>query len=68
MNHLNHQEHTQKVSGSRNTLVMCLALLVVAFVAVVVFKVSLGSVALFGLVLACPLLHLWMMKDGGHKH
>jgi len=23
----------------------------------------------FGLIiLACPLMHIWMMKDGGHKH
>ncbi|MBI4079463.1 MAG: DUF2933 domain-containing protein [Candidatus Levybacteria bacterium] len=49
-------------------VVFCLALVALVFVAVRIFNLSLGTVLLWGVFLACPLLHLWMMKDGGNKH
>lgn len=50
-------------------LVICLAALGVAFVAVTVFKVPFGSLLYFGIFLACPLMHIFMMKGhGGHEH
>lgn len=62
MKRLNHHESARKLT------VLCLVLLVIAFVAAVVFKISFGNIVLFGLALACPIMHLWMMNDGGHKH
>lgn len=54
--------------SSRNNLLMWVALLAIALIAGVIFKVSLESIVLLGLVLACPLLHIWMIKDEKHKH
>lgn len=48
-------------------LVICLAALGLAFVAVTVFKVSIGNLLYFAVFLACPLMHILMMKGhGGH--
>lgn len=59
-------------------LLICLAVLGVAVIAVTVFKVSIGNLFFFGVLLACPLMHLFakqrssasfMMKGhGGHGH
>lgn len=68
MDHTTHQQQSKGFSLNRSTLLLCLGVLSLAIVAVAVFKVPFGTVALFGLVLACPLMHVWMMKDGGHKH
>lgn len=49
-------------------LLICLAVLGVAVIAVTVFKVSIGNLFFFGVLLACPLMHIFMMKGhGGHK-
>lgn len=51
-------------------LMICLAVLGAAVIAVTVFKVSIGNLLFFGVLLACPLMHLFMMKghgDHGHK-
>jgi len=61
-----HAESNSFLSGK--TLGICLALIVVAAVALTVFKVSVGTLFFAGVLLLCPLLHVWMMKDGGHKH
>lgn len=53
---------------SRKTLGICLGLIILAIVALTVFKVSFGTLFFAGALLLCPLLHVWMMKDGGHKH
>lgn len=68
MDHTTHQQKSKGFPLSGGTLLLCLGLLALAIVAVALFKVSFGTLALFGLVLACPLMHVWMMKDGGHKH
>ncbi len=47
---------------------VCLGAVALSFIAVSVFKVSVGNLFVVGVLLACPLMHLWMMKDGGHKH
>lgn len=52
---------------SAKTFGICFALIALALGAVFIFKVPVGSVFIFGAVLLCPLMHLWMM-GGGHKH
>ncbi len=53
---------------SAKTLSICLILLMVVFVAISVFRVPAGTLFFAGALLACPLLHLFMMRNGGHKH
>lgn len=50
------------------TLAICIALIALAVTAVTVFKVSVGSLFFIGALLACPLMHVLMMKGGNHKH
>ncbi len=64
-------EHSNKTETgilSGKTAGICLALIALAVVAVTVFKVSVGTLFFAGALLLCPLMHFWMMKDGGHKH
>lgn len=53
---------------SAKTLGICLTLIAISLIALFVFKVPVNTLLLGGILLACPLLHLWMMKDGEHKH
>lgn len=61
-----HSQSNTFLSGK--TLSICLGLIALAVVALTVFKVSFGTLFLAGALLLCPLMHVWMMKDGGHKH
>lgn len=45
----------------------CLAPLA-AVAAIFVFNVPVNTVILVGLLALCPLAHLFMMRDGGHRH
>ena len=36
--------------------------------AIFLFNISVSTVVLAGLFLFCPLVHLWMMRSGGHGH
>ncbi len=47
---------------------ICLGVVVVAVIAVNVFKVSVNNLLFVGVLLACPLMHFAMMRGGGHKH
>lgn len=58
-------ENTQKKT---NWLLICTGLVAVMFIAVKIFGVPLTNVVYFGAILACPLLHILMMRNGGHKH
>lgn len=63
------ETHLEKKSFiSAKNLSICLALLLVVFVAISVFRVPAGTLFWAGALLLCPLLHLFMMRDGGHKH
>ena len=72
MNTMNTAEATQHEQGSGilsiKTLSICLGLVALAVIAVSVFKVSVGTLFFAGILLLCPLMHFFMMKDGGHKH
>lgn len=47
---------------------ICFGIVVLALIAVSIFKVSMSNLFFVGVLLACPLMHLWMMKDRDHKH
>lgn len=47
---------------------ICIALIVIIFVAISVFKVTLSNLFFWGILLLCPLMHFFMMKNGKHKH
>ena len=70
----NHNDHSSTFSAvkaqdsSLRWLGMCLGLIALAVVAVTIFQIPVGTVFFGAVLLACPLMHIWMMKDGGHKH
>jgi len=72
MNTQSSHESITKTQGSSvvsaKTLGICLSLITIALIALFVFKVPVNTLLLGGVLLACPLLHFWMMKDGEHKH
>jgi len=45
-------------------IVICVASVIIGFIALVVFKLPFFTLFL----LACPLMHLLMMSSGEHKH
>ncbi len=47
---------------------ICLGVVALFIIAVSVFKVPASNLFVVGVLLACPLMHVWMMKSGGHKH
>lgn len=64
---IHHAENNSSFLSGK-TLGICIGLIVLAIVALTVFKLSFGTLFFAGALLLCPLLHVWMMKDGGHKH
>ena len=53
---------------SAKTLGICLVAVVIAVVAITLFKVPISTVGTAAILLACPLLHILMMRGGNHKH
>ena len=47
---------------------ICLGIAVSVLVLVTVFKVKTNNLLYVGVLLLCPLMHFFMMKNGGHKH
>lgn len=46
-------------------LLICIAVFVIAIIAASVFKVSIGNLFYLAILLACPLIHIFMMKGHG---
>jgi len=63
---ITHKNNKQLISSK--TVGFCVILFVTAIAAVSVFKVPIKSLLTFGILLICPLMHFWMMKNGDHKH
>ena len=70
----NHKNHSAGLSSSKahcsslKWLGICLGVVALAVVAVTIFRIPVSTVFFGAVLLACPLMHIWMMKDGGHKH
>lgn len=47
---------------------VCLGLIVLVVGAITMFRIPVSTVLFGALLLACPLMHIWMMKGGSHKH
>ncbi len=62
--------HDHGGSGVKHMLIMivCCVIPLALLLAVFVFKVNLGTLGLFAVMLLCPLLHIFMMRGmmGGH--
>lgn len=70
----NHNNHSATLSSSKaqgsslKLLGICVGLIALAVIAITVFQIPVSTVFFGALFLACPLMHIWMMKSGGHKH
>ncbi len=70
----NHSNHSTTVPATRaqgssiKWLGICVGLIALAIIAVTIFRIPVSTVFFGALFLACPLMHIWMMKSGGHKH
>ena len=64
---MNHSTNGDTKSKT-NWLLICIGVVAAIFIAVKVFGVPLTNVVYFGAIIACPLMHIVMMRNGGHKH
>lgn len=55
-------------SSQLKTIGICLGLVILIVTGIIVFRVPLNTVVFGALILACPLMHILMMKSGGHDH
>lgn len=63
----NNSEQKSKPLVSTKILFICIAVVAIAIIAVTVFKVSINSLFFIVALLACPLMHIFMMKGMNHK-
>ena len=69
--HPGHQKSPASAAarGGHSWWMMALcAVPMIGLVAVTVFQVPLSTLLLFGMVLVCPLMHVFMMRGLGHEH
>lgn len=51
---------------SLRSLGICISILVLAFIVITVFKITPGTLLLTGMFIACPLVHILMMRNHDH--
>ena len=70
--HMEYHEAPDHMAKSNSVLLkwifICLGIAVSVLVLVTVFKVKTNNLLYVGVLLLCPLMHFFMMKNGGHKH
>lgn len=59
---------TKSSNPTLKILGICIAVATLAFAAIWIFKVSPTNLLFAGTLLLCPLLHVFMMRGGDHKH
>lgn len=68
----NHNNHRIANITSENNFLkwvgFCIAIGVALVIAITKFNVPVSTVITGVVFLACPLLHIFMMKNGNHKH
>lgn len=69
----NHQGHhvearTQNQNAVAKWTFICVGVVIALIVAVKFFNVSVNTLAYGAVLLACPLMHILMMRGGNHKH
>lgn len=74
---MNMQEHMHEQSstvqkGKSTLFLVCVLLLGIAGIAITVFRIPFSTVLFYGAILACPLMHIFMMRGmthgESHKH
>ena len=66
---MNTQTDTQvKSNSTQKVLGICLIIAAFAFIAITFFKISPLNMLFAVSLLLFPLLHIWMMRSGNHKH
>ena len=58
----------KNTNSTLKILGICIAIVAIAFAAVWIFKVTPANLIFVGALLLCPLLHIFMMRGGDHKH
>ena len=62
-------EHTSQKTPQKKSsmlLLFCIAMVGIAIIATTFFRVPLSTVIFYGAILACPLMHIFMMKGMTH--
>ena len=49
-------------------LAICLVIAAVGMAAIFIFKIPINSVLIYGAILLCPLMHMFMMNHGEHSN
>ncbi|MEP7167437.1 MAG: DUF2933 domain-containing protein [Candidatus Woesebacteria bacterium] len=68
MDHSMHQSTQKATQSPLRILGICLLIALGVISAITVFRVPINTVVFVGILLACPLMHVWMMRNGGHNH